>query len=303
VDEERAKGVDRGLLHGIPISLKDDRCRRRGHDRGLARARGPHRAQGRTRRHAIARAGAIVCKTNLHEFALGTTSEDSASARCTTRGRVTSAGGSAVDRPRPSRAAWAGVDWHRHRRIDSHSRGSLRHRRACRRLGRAHRGRDSAQLIARSRRPLAQSVEDAALLWAILANRPMPDLAPGRRSIVTTRAVARAFDSPWRRRRVPSIGRRRWPPARPLSARIAVGPRHPRAYVNVVLPEGRRGTASISRRGASTAHSPRAIRRPGDPRDEIRRRPRVLPPAAVRLTRCSTAQMPSSCRRCRSRRR
>jgi aspartyl-tRNA(Asn)/glutamyl-tRNA(Gln) amidotransferase subunit A len=79
-DQEIAAGRYRGALHGVPISLKD-----------LFDLRGtPTSAASRVRRgHIAARdsvvsarlraAGAVfVGKTNLHEFALGTTNEDSA---------------------------------------------------------------------------------------------------------------------------------------------------------------------------------------------------------------------------------
>ena len=79
-DQEIASGRYRGPLHGVPISLKD-----------LIDLRGtPTSAASRVRRgHVAARdsvvsarlraAGAVfIGKTNLHEFALGTTNEDSA---------------------------------------------------------------------------------------------------------------------------------------------------------------------------------------------------------------------------------
>jgi aspartyl-tRNA(Asn)/glutamyl-tRNA(Gln) amidotransferase subunit A len=79
-DRELAEGIDRGPLHGVPISIKD-----------LIDVRGtPTTAASRVRvRHvagqdapAVARlrqAGAVFMgKTNLHEFAFGTTNEDSA---------------------------------------------------------------------------------------------------------------------------------------------------------------------------------------------------------------------------------
>ena len=79
-DHEIAAGRSRGPLHGVPISIKD-----------LIDLRGtPTSAASRVRRgHVAARdsvvtarlraAGAVfVGKTNLHEFALGTTNEDSA---------------------------------------------------------------------------------------------------------------------------------------------------------------------------------------------------------------------------------
>ena len=79
-DQEIAAGRYRGPLHGVPISLKD-----------LIDLRGtPTSAASRVRRGHVAAhdsvvaarlraAGAVfIGKTNLHEFALGTTNEDSA---------------------------------------------------------------------------------------------------------------------------------------------------------------------------------------------------------------------------------
>jgi aspartyl-tRNA(Asn)/glutamyl-tRNA(Gln) amidotransferase subunit A len=80
VDIERARGVDRGPLHGMPISIKD-----------LVDVRGvPTTAASRARPGTPAAADApivtrlrdagavLIGKTNLHEFALGTTSDESA---------------------------------------------------------------------------------------------------------------------------------------------------------------------------------------------------------------------------------
>ena len=79
-DRERAAGRDRGPLHGVPIAVKD-----------LIDIKGvPTTAASRVREGHIAAADApviahlrnagavLVGKTNLHEFAYGTTSEDSA---------------------------------------------------------------------------------------------------------------------------------------------------------------------------------------------------------------------------------
>src|SRR5436190_7199113 len=79
-DRELRAGRDRGLLHGVPISIKDllDMS-------GLPTTAASHVRRG----HVAARdatvvarlrdAGAVlVGKTNLHEFALGTTNEESA---------------------------------------------------------------------------------------------------------------------------------------------------------------------------------------------------------------------------------
>lgn len=103
LDAELAHGRHLGPLHGIPIAVKD-----------LVDVEGlPTTAASRVRRDHIARtdapvisrlraAGAIVVgKTNLHEFAYGTTSEDSAYGAVrnpldTTRSAGGSSGGSAA---------------------------------------------------------------------------------------------------------------------------------------------------------------------------------------------------------------
>lgn len=102
-DRELASGLDRGPLHGIPVSLKD-----------LIDVEGvPTTAASRVREGHIARADAtvtarlrqagavLVGKTNLHEFAFGTTNEDSAYGPARhpldpTRSPGGSSGGSAV---------------------------------------------------------------------------------------------------------------------------------------------------------------------------------------------------------------
>jgi aspartyl-tRNA(Asn)/glutamyl-tRNA(Gln) amidotransferase subunit A len=79
-DRELAAGRDRGPLHGAPISIKDLFDIRGTPTTAASRVREHHRAE----RDAPAvvhlrQAGAVfVGKTNLHEFALGTTNEDSA---------------------------------------------------------------------------------------------------------------------------------------------------------------------------------------------------------------------------------
>ena len=79
-DWERANGIDRGPLHGIPLSIKDlfdlkgtvTTAASRVREGIVADQDSPAVAQ-------LRRSGAVlVGKTNLHEFALGTTNEDSA---------------------------------------------------------------------------------------------------------------------------------------------------------------------------------------------------------------------------------
>ncbi len=79
-DRELAAGRDRGALHGIPISLKDLIDLRGVPTTAASHVRAGHVAGSdavvTTR---LREAGAIIIgKTNLHEFALGTTNEDSA---------------------------------------------------------------------------------------------------------------------------------------------------------------------------------------------------------------------------------
>ena len=79
-DRELAAGHDRGPLHGVPISIKDllD-IRGIADDRGVARARGHVAERDAPTIAHLRQAGAVfVGKTNLHEFAFGTTNEDSA---------------------------------------------------------------------------------------------------------------------------------------------------------------------------------------------------------------------------------
>jgi aspartyl-tRNA(Asn)/glutamyl-tRNA(Gln) amidotransferase subunit A len=79
-DAERQRGHDRGPLHGVPLSLKDIFDLRDTPTTAASRVRAGHLAtEDATVVGRLRRAGAIFLgKTNLHEFALGTTNEDSA---------------------------------------------------------------------------------------------------------------------------------------------------------------------------------------------------------------------------------
>ncbi len=116
-DRQLAAGEDRGPLHGVPLSIKD-----------LIDVRGTETtAASHVRRGAVARddapcvahlraAGAVfVGKTNLHEYALGTTSGDSAFGAVrnpldTTRSPGGSSGGSAVSVATGMALATVGTD-------------------------------------------------------------------------------------------------------------------------------------------------------------------------------------------------
>ncbi|HJZ77386.1 MAG TPA: amidase [Vicinamibacterales bacterium] len=79
-DREIAAGRDRGPLHGVPISIKDLLDVRGMPTTAASRVRDGHlAARDATSIAHLRQAGAVfVGKTNLHEFAFGTTNEDSA---------------------------------------------------------------------------------------------------------------------------------------------------------------------------------------------------------------------------------
>jgi aspartyl-tRNA(Asn)/glutamyl-tRNA(Gln) amidotransferase subunit A len=79
-DRELAAGIDRGPLHGVPVSIKDLIDVRGTPTTASSRVREGHVAQhDATVIMRLRRAGAVfVGKTNLHEFAFGTTTEESA---------------------------------------------------------------------------------------------------------------------------------------------------------------------------------------------------------------------------------
>ena len=80
VDAERQRGVDRGPLHGVPISVKDLIDVAGQPTTAASHVRTGHiAARDATVVQRLREAGAVIIgKTNLHEFALGTTSEESA---------------------------------------------------------------------------------------------------------------------------------------------------------------------------------------------------------------------------------
>jgi aspartyl-tRNA(Asn)/glutamyl-tRNA(Gln) amidotransferase subunit A len=102
-DQELAAGTDRGPLHGVPISIKDLFDVRGVPTTAASRVREGHVAERDAPAIAhLRQAGAVIVgKTNLHEFAFGTTSEESAFGAArnphdTTRSPGGSSGGSAV---------------------------------------------------------------------------------------------------------------------------------------------------------------------------------------------------------------
>ena len=213
-DRELGSGRDRGPLHGVPISIKDI----------LDMAGVPTTAASHVRREHVAasdatvvarlrEAGAVfVGKTNLHEFALGTTNEESAYGPVhhpldPSRSPGGSSGGSAASVLAGMACASVGTDTGGSIRIPSA---------ACGLVGLKPRYRDvptqgvvplSASLDHVG--PLCATVADAAAIFAVIADAPGGDdpaeagAARGLRLGVPRRYfldlldddVARAFDA------------------------------------------------------------------------------------------------------------
>ncbi len=77
-DTELARGFDRGVLHGVPVSLKD-LLDQQGHvtSAGSRSMTAVAAADAPAVAHLRGNGAVFVGRTNMHEFALGTTSEDS----------------------------------------------------------------------------------------------------------------------------------------------------------------------------------------------------------------------------------
>ena len=175
-DEERADGLDRGPLHGLPLSVKDliDVAGQAttGASRVCANRIAVTDAPVTARLRA---AGAVLLgKTNLHEFALGTTSEDSAYGPVLhpadhTRSAGGSSGGSAVAVATGMGLASVGTD----------TGGSIRiPAAACGIVGlKPSRGDvPTSGVFPLSGTldhvgPLTRSVQDAAWMWSVLTGR------------------------------------------------------------------------------------------------------------------------------------
>jgi aspartyl-tRNA(Asn)/glutamyl-tRNA(Gln) amidotransferase subunit A len=245
-DGERAQGIDRGPLHGLPISLKDlidvagEVTTAASHvlDDRVASADAPVVTRLRD-------AGAILIgKTNLHEFALGTTSDVSAFGavhhpRDPSRSAGGSSGGSAAAVACGMGLASIGTD----------TGGSIRiPAAACGIVGLKPSTGDvpvegviPLSLSLDHVGPITTSVADAALLWSILAARPMPELSAAnqRPRLIRLRgyfddplepAVRDAFDQ--------AIGVLGGAGVQIRDAELPSGTGILAAYVNVVLPEG-----------------------------------------------------------------
>jgi aspartyl-tRNA(Asn)/glutamyl-tRNA(Gln) amidotransferase subunit A len=187
LDQEIASGGYRGPLHGVPISLKDLIDLRNAPTTAASRVREGHIA----RRDAtiVARlrsAGAIfIGKTNLHEFALGTTNEESAYGPVLhpfddTRSPGGSSGGSAASVLAGMAYATIGTDTGGSIRIPSAACGLVGLKPTIGEIP-----IDGIVPLSESfdhAGPICLSVEDAALLYGVLRGIPNP-VAPAPRDV------------------------------------------------------------------------------------------------------------------------
>jgi len=245
-DRELAQGHDRGPLHGIPISLKDlvDEAGRvtTAPSRVLAGRVAPADATIVTR---LREAGAIsVGKTNLHEFALGTTSEDSAFGAVRNpldldRSAGGSSGGAAVAVVTGMGLAAIGSDTGGSIRIPSACCGTVGLKPSFGEVPIDGVIQLSASLDHVG--PLARSVRDAALMWAALIGRAAPVLADTAPGGIRLRRLVGYFESPLgpdvRAAFDGALGRLQAAGATVERVELPEASRIPEMYVNTVLPE------------------------------------------------------------------
>src|SRR5262245_18283819 len=176
-DREIAAGQYRGLLHGVPIAVKDLFDMRGSATTAASHVRRKHVADRDAPSIAALRdAGAVlVGKTNLHEFALGTTNEDSAFGPARhpaypTRSPGGSSGGSAASVADGMCFASMGSDTGGSIRIPSAACGLVGLKPT---LGEI--STDGVVPLSTTLDhigPLCRSVEDAAILYEVLRGRP-----------------------------------------------------------------------------------------------------------------------------------
>jgi len=181
VDEERRRGVDRGPLHGMPISIKDLIDIAGQPTTAASRVRAGHVAdRDATIITRLRDAGAVLIgKTNLHEFALGTTSEESAygpvrNPHDLARSAGGSSGGSAAAVATGMGVASIGSDTGGSIRIPSAACGIVGLKPS---LGEVPTdGVVPLSVTFDHMGPITRTVTDAANIWAVLVNQPFPEL-------------------------------------------------------------------------------------------------------------------------------
>jgi aspartyl-tRNA(Asn)/glutamyl-tRNA(Gln) amidotransferase subunit A len=244
-DEERQHGVDRGPLHGMPISIKDLIDIAGQLTTAASNVRKGHLAtRDATVIQRLREAGAVILgKTNLHEFALGTTSEESAfgpvhNPHDPTRSAGGSSGGSAAAVATGMGQASIGTDTGGSIRIPAAACGVVGLKPS---LGEVP--TDGVVPLCPTFDhvgPITRSVEDAAAIWSVLAARPMPRIGAARSPIMLGALVGyftllldgdvrRAFDA--------SLGRLRSQGIAIESRTVQGSERIVDTYSNISLPE------------------------------------------------------------------
>jgi aspartyl-tRNA(Asn)/glutamyl-tRNA(Gln) amidotransferase subunit A len=245
-DRERSRGTIRGPLHGIPISIKDL----------IDIAGQPTTAASRVLADRVATADAtvisrlraagaiLVGKTNLHEFALGTTSEDSAWGAVRhpldqSRSPGGSSGGSAAAVATGMSLASIGTDTGGSIRIPAAACGVVGLKPS---LGEVP--ADGVVPLSTTLDhvgPLGRSVHDVALIWSVLAAQPQPMIdtrPPGR---LRLKVLVGYFRSPLEPAVQASFDRAidlvRVTGAHTSTGEIAATEIIATVYVNLVLPE------------------------------------------------------------------
>ena len=198
VDEERRRGVDRGPIHGLPISIKDLIDIAGQPTTAASRVRSGHvAAEDALLVRRLRDAGAVIIgKTNLHEFALGTTSEESAygavrNPHDTSRSAGGSSGGSAAAVATGMGLASIGSDTGGSIRIPAAACGVVGLKPS---LGEVP--LDGVVPLSKTfdhGGPITRNVEDAATIWAVLTDRARPQLDAPAPSTVKLGALGDYF--------------------------------------------------------------------------------------------------------------
>lgn len=246
-DTELAQGTDRGPLHGLPISLKDlidiEGEPTTAASRVFADRLATRDATVTTRLKA---AGAVLIgKTNLHEFALGTTSEDSAYGPVLhpldlSRSAGGSSGGSAVAVALGMGLASIGTDTGGSVRIPAAACGIVGLKPSLEDIPTD--GVIPLSLTLDHVGPLTRTVQDAAWLWSILAGRPLHTVTPPDRDQVRLALLGGYFDQPLQAEVREAVDRARGALAAAgvhvETREFADAARITETYVDIVLPEG-----------------------------------------------------------------
>jgi Asp-tRNA(Asn)/Glu-tRNA(Gln) amidotransferase A subunit family amidase len=281
VDDERRRGINRGPLHGMPISIKDLIDIAGQPTTAASKVRAGHVAQ----RDAIAvkrlrEAGAVIIgKTNLHEFALGTTSEESAfgavhNPRDLSRSAGGSSGGSAAAVATGMSVASVGSDTGGSIRIPAAACGVVGLKPTF-----AEVPTDGVVPLCATFDhvgPIASSVTDAAALWAVLAGRVPRSIESPKPAAVTLGLLGDYFtallESEVRSAFERAIDRLRASGIELVRRSVAETDAIVDTYVNILSPRGRplaRADARQSCRRLSATGARASRARPDDLRREL----------------------------------